>query len=138
MAVRRGAAADICPWWGQIIGVQNNCQEELSIVPPKLVIFLKWAKINGLIHMFFQLWSGNYSIIWAISRKQKAQPPGKGLQVWGELEALKRGWHRTPRAGEIDYSLSLLIILAGDFQRARQLMMHQFQAASLGQSKTQK
>ena len=85
VAVRRGAASDICPWWGQIVGVQNSCQEELSIVLPKLVIFLKWAKINGLIHMFFQLRAGDYSISQAFSRKQKAAPPGKGLQVWGEL-----------------------------------------------------
>lgn len=85
VAVRRGAASDICPWWGQIVGVQNSCQEELSIVLQKLVIFLKWAKINGLIHMFFQLRAGDYSISQAFSRKQKAAPPGKGLQVWGEL-----------------------------------------------------
>lgn len=66
---------------GQIISVQNNRQEELSIVPPKLVIFLQWVKISGLIHISFQLWAGDYMISQALSRKQKAPPPGKGLQV---------------------------------------------------------
>ena len=91
MALRRRAASDICLWWGQIVSVQNNRQGKLSLVLSNLVIILKWAKINVLIHIFFRLWAGDNSISQALSRKQKAPLPGNGLQVWGELEAWGRG-----------------------------------------------
>ena len=83
--------SDLCLWWGQIISVQNSRQEKLSVIPPKLVIFLKWGKISGLIHISLHLWAGDYSISQALSRKEKAPPPEKGLQVWGELETWGRG-----------------------------------------------
>lgn len=122
MVVRRGAASDICLWWGQIISVPNNHQEELSVVPSELVIFLKWVRINGLstylssceqvIYQSVNLFPGN-------RRHLHQEKDYKSGESWkhGE-EGLSWKPERGRGRGNRQQSLSLMT-LAGDSQEAR-------------------